>query len=57
VSRGRFAYADEKKELQKNLILATRFAASQADGRRFEVNAPFRSYLELDEPHGAMRLF
>ena len=56
VSRGRFAYADEKKELQKNVVLASRFAASQGDERRYEINAPFRSYLELTEPQTASRM-
>jgi hypothetical protein len=49
VSQGKFAYADEKKELQKNLVLAARFAAAQENEHRYEINAPFRAYLELDE--------
>jgi len=51
VSRARFQYADEKKELQKNVVLASRFATSQGDERRYEINAPFRAYLELVEPY------
>jgi hypothetical protein len=57
VSSGKFAYADEKKELQKNLVLASRFATSQESEHRYEVNSPFRAYLELEEPQGALRLF
>lgn len=57
VSATRFAYADEKKELQKNLILAVRLAASQGGERRYEINAPFRAYLELREPHAGPSLF
>ena len=49
VSHGTFAYADEKKELQKNAVLASRFPALQLNEKRYEVNAPFRAYLELDE--------
>jgi hypothetical protein len=50
VSQERFAYADEKKELQKNMVLASRFAAAQGGEHRYQVNAPFRAYLELKEP-------
>jgi hypothetical protein len=57
VSRGRFAYADEKKELQKNVVLASRFAAGKGDEPRYEINAPFRSYLELSEAHETSHLF
>jgi len=53
----RFAYADEKKELQKNLVLASRFATAQGNERRYEINAPFRAYLELLEPAVGSRLF
>ena len=46
---GKFAYADERKELQKNRVLAGKFAAQNLYERRYEVNAPFRSYLGIDE--------
>ena len=49
VGPGKFAYADEKKERQKNVALASCFAVAQGLEARYEVNAPFRSYLELDE--------
>jgi hypothetical protein len=57
VSRGRFAYADEKKELQKNVVLASRFAAAQGVEHRYQINAPFRAYLELVEPPPESQLF
>ncbi len=57
VSRGKFAYADEKKELQKNVVLASRFAAAQGVEHRYEINAPFRAYLELKESQADMQLF
>jgi hypothetical protein len=57
VSQGKFSYADEKKELQKNVVLASRFAASHGGERRYEVNAPFRAYLELQEPTDGPQLF
>ena len=41
VGTGKFAYADEKKELQKNVLLASRFAVGQVDGPRYQINAPF----------------
>jgi hypothetical protein len=49
VASGRFEFADEKKELQKNVILATRFAGRARAERRYQVNAPFRTYLGLKE--------
>lgn len=57
VSQERFAYSDEKKELKKNVVLASRFATTRGDERRYEINAPFRSYLELTEPYTPSRLF
>jgi hypothetical protein len=49
VSPGRFAYADEKKQLQKNLALAARLLSTGHSEPRYEVNAPFRAYLGLME--------
>ncbi len=57
VSQGRFLYADEKKELQKNVVLASRFAIAQGVEHRYEINAPFRAYLELKESLGGLQLF
>jgi hypothetical protein len=56
VGAGKFAYADEKKERQKNRQLATKFAVSQGFEPRYEVNAPFRTYLELNEADSSPRL-
>lgn len=52
VAFGRFVYADEKKELQRNIVLAARFAQKLGSEPRFQVNAPFRTYLELKERDG-----
>jgi hypothetical protein len=57
VNRGRFAYADEKKELQKNVILASRYAENYGVERRYEINAAFRAYLELQERNEDGQLF
>jgi hypothetical protein len=57
VGLGKFSYADEKKELQKNIVLASRLAATKGDERRYEINAPFRAYLELDETPKTPQLF
>ncbi len=57
VGQGRFAYADEKKELQKNLILASRFATARGGEPRYEINTPFRTYLELEDPQEGLQLF
>ena len=56
VAPGKFAYSDEKKERQKNRQLALKFADSQGMEARYEVNAPFRTYLELNEVHSSPRL-
>jgi hypothetical protein len=56
VSEGVFAYADERKERQKNIVLANKFAASRGEELRYEINAPFRAYLELKEPSINLRL-
>jgi hypothetical protein len=57
VSSGRFSYADERKELQKNLVLSARFAAAQGAEPRYEINSPFRAYLELQEAPEGSTLF
>jgi hypothetical protein len=49
VAHGKFAYADEKKELQRNAALAAKFSAQNLSETRYEINAPFRTYLEVDE--------
>ena len=56
VGLGRFAYADEKKERQKNRQLAAKYAGNRNTEPRFEVNAPFRTYLGMDEGDGTARL-
>jgi len=57
VGEGKFAYSDERKELQKSQILATRYATSIGQTPRYEVNSPFRSYLELHEGGTNLPLF
>jgi hypothetical protein len=57
VGLGKFSYADEKKELQKNIVLASRLAATKGGERRYEINAPFRAYLELEETPKTPQLF
>jgi len=52
VANGRFEFSDEWKELQKNAVLATRFAGRGTTERRYAVNTPFRAYLEIDELEG-----
>jgi len=49
VAAGKFAYSDEKKERQKNRQLATKFADAEGVEPRYEIDAPFRMYLELNE--------
>ncbi len=57
VNPGKFAYSDEKKELQKNLVLASRYAEVEGNEHRYEINAPFRAYLELGEPLKSFEFF
>jgi hypothetical protein len=47
ISDGAFAYADEPRELKKNKVLADRFLGKQTENRRYQINPPFRSYLEI----------
>jgi hypothetical protein len=47
-TKGRFVYSDEPKELQKKLILADRYAEIEGRERRYEINAAFRAYLEIE---------
>jgi hypothetical protein len=56
VAANRFAYADEKKERQKNTQLSTKFATAQGRELRYEINAPFRTYLEISETESSLRL-
>jgi hypothetical protein len=49
VAQNRFVYADEKKELQRNAVLAARFAQELGSEPRYQVNTPFRTYLELKD--------
>jgi hypothetical protein len=44
-----FSYSDEPRELKKNRVLSDRFLDGNEEGRRYEINPPFRSYLEIVE--------
>jgi hypothetical protein len=44
-----FAYSDEPRELRKNIVLSDRFIYGNEEKRRYEINPPFRSYLEIVE--------
>jgi hypothetical protein len=44
-----FAYSDEPRELRKNNVLSDRYLEQHKLGRRYEINQPFRSYLEILE--------
>jgi len=44
-----FAYSDEPRELRKNRVLSERFLAEVQKKRQYEINKPFRSYLEVFE--------
>ena len=49
VAKDRFNYSDEPKELKKNVVLADRYSEAQNSERRYVINPPFRSYLEVIE--------
>ena len=44
-----FAYADEPRELKKNRVMSDRLAEFTGTERLYEINPPFRSYLEVVE--------
>jgi hypothetical protein len=44
-----FAYADEPRELKKNKVLSDHLVELARNERRYEINPPFRSYLEIIE--------
>ena len=49
VSAGIFVWSDESRELKKNKVLSDRFLVEHDGQRRYEVNPPFRAYLEIAE--------
>jgi len=49
VNAGNFAYADEPRELKKIRVLSDRLLESTGSRRRFQINSPFRAYLEISE--------
>jgi hypothetical protein len=50
VRHDEFVYSDEEEELRKNMVLARRLVEEHGGPRRYQVNAPFRSFLEISEP-------
>jgi hypothetical protein len=44
-----FAYSDEPRELKKNKVLSDHFVEQRGGRRHYEINPPFRSYLEISE--------
>jgi hypothetical protein len=49
VSKGRFEYSDDPKEVKKNRVLAEHYRRDYLVEQRYEINPPFRVYLEIDE--------
>ena len=49
VGPNEFAYADEPRELKKYRVLSDRQAEIRGAERRYQINAPFRAYLEIAE--------
>jgi hypothetical protein len=49
VSERIFAYSDEPRELKKNRVLSDHFLEQNGGDRQYEINPPFRSYLEIIE--------
>ncbi len=50
IAEGEFGYSDEPRELKKLLVLGERFLQQRPGERRYQINPPFRSYLEIAEP-------
>jgi hypothetical protein len=49
VGEDRFVYAEEARELKKNRVLSQHFIESTGQTPLYEINKPFRSYLEVVE--------
>ena len=49
IDEDRFAFAEESRELRKNHVLSNRFYETHELPRRYEINKPFRAYLEVME--------
>lgn len=49
VSKDKFAYSDEVRTLRKHQVLSQRFLETTGAERQYEINFPFRAYLEINE--------
>jgi hypothetical protein len=49
VRPGVFLYSEETRELKKNSVLKSRYLQQSLHGERFEINKPFRAYLEIPD--------
>jgi hypothetical protein len=47
-TEGVFSYSDEPREFTKNRVLSDHLVLNKGMERRYQINAPFRSYLEVD---------
>lgn len=45
-----FVYSEETRELRKNRVLSSRHLEMSGRPERFQINTPFRAYLEIVEP-------
>jgi hypothetical protein len=48
-AEGAFAFADEPREMKKNMVLSERLVTEQGGGKRYQINPPFRAYLEVPD--------
>lgn len=44
-----FEYSDEPRELRKSKVLSDKLVGPNGSGRRYQVNPPFRCYLDVAE--------
>jgi hypothetical protein len=49
VRHDEFVFSEDEDELRKNSVLARRLVEERGGSRRYQVNAPFRSFLEVTE--------
>lgn len=49
VEEGRFAFSEEKRDLKLNQVMSTRFLQRSGGEKRFEINKPFRVYLQVQD--------
>jgi len=49
IEEGRFAFSEETRDLRLNRVMSSRYRERSTSEKRFEINKPFRSYLQVQD--------